>query len=142
MPSKNPANLFKNLTCAAIGLLVLFTTSIFVIKGSYQANINSLVDQATLLKEYFFYHPALNTLLGGSSPATSMPTTITYSPSMTSPKMYVSRHLEHGHSSPPSQSRLLLPILLDEFRTGQLRNHQIFKLVGTQIECWTRTNEQ
>jgi len=37
MKDKTKAAVYKNLICVSIGLLLLFLTSIFVIKGIYQA---------------------------------------------------------------------------------------------------------
>jgi len=51
MKTSTRANLYKHIVCASIGLLVLFTVSIFVVKNSLQTTINSLIDTATLLKE-------------------------------------------------------------------------------------------
>lgn len=51
MKDKTLASIYKNLVCGSIGLLLLFVTSIFVIKGIFQAQIDTLIDQATILKE-------------------------------------------------------------------------------------------
>jgi hypothetical protein len=51
MKDKQKATVYKNLICGSIGLLLLFFTSIFVIKGIFQNDIDSLIDSATILKE-------------------------------------------------------------------------------------------
>ena len=48
----NKGRVFRNLVCASIGLLLFFFLSIFVIKGIYQTQIDHLIDETTLLKEY------------------------------------------------------------------------------------------
>lgn len=45
--------LLRNLICASIGLLLLFTTAVFVITGLYQQHIEVKIDEASLLKEYY-----------------------------------------------------------------------------------------
>ena len=70
MKTSTKANIYKNIVCASIGLLVLFTTSIFVAKGSLQTTINSLIDSATILKEYFWVDLALSIPPGALFPET------------------------------------------------------------------------
>lgn len=43
--------MFRNLTCIAIALLLLFTTAVFVVTALYQHQIDKLIDTATLLTE-------------------------------------------------------------------------------------------
>jgi len=43
--------LYKNLACGSVGLLIVFVTSIFVVKDFYGQKITELVDEHTLLKE-------------------------------------------------------------------------------------------
>jgi len=52
MEKQKSVNIYKNLLCASVGLLIVFVTSIFVAKDFFGKNIESLVDEATLLKEY------------------------------------------------------------------------------------------
>lgn len=78
MANLKPINLYRNLICASIALLLLFSTAIFVLTSLYQKQIDQLIDDATLLKEYLFYHSAISTRPGGPScpdrtPATSKP---------------------------------------------------------------------
>ena len=94
MNNKQLAALFKNLICAAIGLLVLFITSIFVIKGVLQSSIDTRIDDATILKEYFQNYEVPNTLLGDSFQVLSMPPSLKKSHSIISLKMYHLHHLE------------------------------------------------
>lgn len=51
MSNKQSLALYRNLICVSIALLLLFTTSVFVIKSVEQESIDSLIDDATILKE-------------------------------------------------------------------------------------------
>ena len=42
--------------CISVGLLIIFTTSIFVVKDYFGLEIQTLIEEATLLKEYIFYN--------------------------------------------------------------------------------------
>lgn len=42
---------YKNAICASVGLLIVFTTSIFVAKDFFGDRIANLIDQASILKE-------------------------------------------------------------------------------------------
>jgi hypothetical protein len=42
---------YKNAICASVGLLIVFTTSIFVAKDFFGDRIADLIDQASILKE-------------------------------------------------------------------------------------------
>jgi hypothetical protein len=51
MTKNNHTTCFKNMICISVGLLIIFTTSIFVAKDFYGLKIKELIDEATLLKE-------------------------------------------------------------------------------------------
>ena len=72
MKTKTLRSLYKNLICASVALLLLFFTSIFVIKAIFQKEIDHLIDQATILTEYSFTHSAQSTLTGDNSQEQSM----------------------------------------------------------------------
>jgi hypothetical protein len=44
-------SIYKNLACGSLGLLIIFVTSIFVVKDFYGQKITRLIDEHTLLKE-------------------------------------------------------------------------------------------
>jgi hypothetical protein len=59
-------DLFKNMMCGSIGLLVIFVTSIFVIDDYFSERIQKAIDEATLLKEYNINNKAIVMLVGDS----------------------------------------------------------------------------
>lgn len=42
---------FKNMICVSVGLLIIFTTAIFVAKDYFGLKVKTLVEDASLLKE-------------------------------------------------------------------------------------------
>ncbi len=77
MKDKTLKRLFRNLTCLSVGLLLLFTTAVFVVTGLYQHHIDELIDQATLLTEYLPPHSATSTPSGAPTTPTT-PTNTKY----------------------------------------------------------------
>jgi hypothetical protein len=51
MGKDSTTNCYKNAICASVGLLIVFTTSIFVAKDYFGLKIATLIEEATLLKE-------------------------------------------------------------------------------------------
>lgn len=67
LSSQQQVSLFRNLICASLGLLLLFTTAVFVITGVYQQDIDDKIDAASLLKEYTLIDAATSSPAGHNS---------------------------------------------------------------------------
>jgi len=79
MNKATPNKAYKNAICVSVGLLIIFTTSIFVAKDFFGNQIKDLIDDSTLLKEYAFIYTAPATLIGVNSQGTLMLATPTRS---------------------------------------------------------------
>lgn len=77
MNKASPNKAYKNAICVSVGLLIIFTTSIFVAKDFFGNQIKDLIDDSTLLKEYAFNYTALVTLIGVNSLGTYLQATPT-----------------------------------------------------------------
>lgn len=51
MNKVTPNKAYKNAICVSVGLLIIFTTSIFVAKDFFGNQIKDLIDDSTLLKD-------------------------------------------------------------------------------------------
>lgn len=81
MNKATPNKAYKNAICVSVGLLIIFTTSIFVAKDFFGNQIKDLIDESTLLKEYPSIYTALATLIGVNSQGTLVLATPTRSAS-------------------------------------------------------------
>jgi hypothetical protein len=67
MNKGTPNKAYKNAICVSVGLLIIFTTSIFVAKDFFGNQIRDLIDDSTLLKEYRSIYLVLDMLIGVNS---------------------------------------------------------------------------